>query len=528
MVYANVAAGFFPGFAISDAPGRTWKVEAAMLHPRRIAFMLALGLTACAPGEAYDPDFDSDSDGALESDGDDEFRQFLVPPPGWSDEAAILYTEIVLATSPGGDLTRDSSRHLSDPIFWFENWADTPGQREMRDYLDQGVRDLTGYMVPQFIYEVVPPPDPLNYIVVNFDSSRTYGQAWAEPPAPYGGIDHTGGRMLLSPCDPAQNAFLCRGMAAHVRHELAHVLFGIGGHSGNRRSNMGYSPPLDGIDPLEQLALNLHFSIPRGTSFEQLDQAGIITTAMLDAHEPRLEQIVDTSALSQGSAGERGDTLQAQGSYLRYPYGRSRTTAASWANPTIKFTGAAAVAVNGGHSLHENNFLGVTVPASAESGPVTLTGWGSTGSTRTSDAMYFHVQHPALNNTCASSYSADEGVYKNRDFITRQYTGSGVDNINLSFDVDAGGAANTSYDGDWDCFCFSRQWDPLLDGDWYSAGMSSPDLLASGIKWGADTCAYNGPGGNYLQNEAWCYSVLYSKTGGGTAACLDISQLSVQ
>ncbi|MEM7155004.1 MAG: hypothetical protein AAF799_19305 [Myxococcota bacterium] len=499
-----------------------------MLQTPRTALLLALGLFACDPGESHDPDFTLDTDGELDSDGEDEFRQLLVPPPGWNDEAAIVYTEIVLATSPSGALTRDSSRLYADPVFWFENWSDTPGQRMIRDYLDMGVRDLTGTMVPHFIYEVVPPPDPLNYIVVKFTPGSSYGQAWAEPPAPYGGVDHTGGRMLLPPCDPQQNAFLCRAEEAFVRHELAHVLFGDGGHSGNRRSNMGYSPMLDGIDPLERLALNLHFSIPRGTSFQQLEQAGIITTAMLDAHKPRLEQIVDTNALGLGSAGERGDTLEARGSYLRYPYGRSRTTPAGWTDPTIMFTGAAAVSVNTGHSQHENNFLSVTVPATAESGPATLTGWSSTGSARTSEPMYFHVQHPALDNTCSSTYSADEGVYKDYDFITRRYIGSNHDNINLSFKVDAGGAANTSYDGDWDCFCFSRPWDPLQEGHWYSAGMSSPDLLTSGINYGADTCAYNGPGGDYLRNEAWCYSVLYGKTGGGTAACLDISQLSVQ
>jgi|GEM_PF-5471891 len=387
--------------------------------------------------------------------------QSVQVPSDFTEKAGEYFIENMLAADFDGSRFRETSRFVDNPVFWFKNGDGTVGKDQAKDLFRQGVEDFTGGKFEPIFYESsTPPGNPDTVITVEFSNTSS---GYAIPEANWsngGGITVTGGDIKLS------NNFL-QGISGYNRsvpvHELGHVMLGAGGHSGIPDVLMAQGGDGPELKPYEQSAWELFHRLPVGTSLNDLQQAGIITNAMLEVH-PKIYYTRDKHTWPRGPdfEGAVGDTLYVKIGHARYPF-RCGSSYSGWPEPIIKFNGVqSSFVIEPMHLVqHQCNWAKVEIPIGATSGPMTVTNYG-----RTSQPKDFTVisKYPDFTGIWETSVGKIK-LYQISNYVIGDYEDKGImvgkiernclhgtftdDNTNGEFSMGINSAGGGEFAGLW-------------------------------------------------------------------------------
>jgi len=307
-------------------------------------------------------------------------------PADFDQLAGEYFLELMLDAEWMGTQFIRTCRFLRPPVFYFKNGTGTVGETQARTIFDQAVSDYTGGRWKAQFHTGPAPTDPNKVITVEFTNTN---RADALPTlADYtngGGFEVTGGRIQLG--SSYLSGFPGDSIGTPV-HELGHVMVGHGRHTAIRKALMAQAGE-NTLKAFEKAAWDLHYQLPVGTTLSSLQNAGIITSAMLNVKPVIFRTYI--KSLGYGSPdlqGKIGEVIYIYGWRLHYKFGCG--TSLSFPDPVVSFNGVnisgQAPTGYGSPALSDCDYIEVVIPSGARSGPLTVTAYG-----QTSNALQFTV-----------------------------------------------------------------------------------------------------------------------------------------
>ncbi|NGP88237.1 hypothetical protein [Fodinibius halophilus] len=344
-------------------------------------------------------------------------------PSGFNEKAGEYFLAMMLHADFDGSRFLKTSRITKDPIFWFKNGHGTQGKQEVESLLQQAVQDYTGgKFTARFHNSTTFQGDKDTVITVEFGntsygSSRPQSANWSNG----GGLIITGGYIVLSNSFKSGINQWNEGVPVH---ELGHVMLGAGGHPSFPDAIMTQKSVQPPLPAYEKAAWTLFHRLPVGTSINDLQQAGVITTQMMN-----VEPTIFETSLKHKWPGQPhmqaavGDTIYLEGQRFRYQFKCSSSL--NWSTPEVSFNGTKASYVTEPTNIVQSdcNWIEMRVPIGATTGPLTVT--SSYG--KTSNQVQFTITSRAVD--FSGKWDTDFGELRLHQFdkyVVGDYADQGI------------------------------------------------------------------------------------------------------